>query len=196
MKIIKRQQGFTIVELILGVVIAMFIAASSAALLRTYYDNFSRSQMQLDQQSENAVSLERIAKYLRQAQSIESAANQELIIYASYYPDDPAPDRLHFSITNSTLILGIITPQGLAPDFTYSQETEVTQIVAVNLSNGQNPIFKYYDLNGNLLTSSPNPASIKMIEINLWIGAGPGITLPPALLLSTKVSLRNLKNNL
>lgn len=189
-------KGFTIIELLLGILIAMTIAASSAALLRTYYDNFSRSQTQLDQQSENAGSLERIAKYLRQTQSIESAANQELIIYAYYYPDDPAPDRLHFSIANSTLILGVISPLGLAPNFTYSQETEVTQIVAVNLSNGQNPIFKYYDLNGNLLASPPNPAGVKMIEINLWIGAGPGITLPPALLLSTKVSLRNLKNNL
>ncbi len=196
MKIFKRQQGFTIVELILGVVIAMFIAGSSAALLRTYYDNFSRSQMQLDQQSENAVSLERIAKYLRQAQSIESAANQELIIYASYYPDDPAPDRLHFSVVNSNLILGVIRPQGTDPNFTYPQDSETTQIMAINFSNGQNPIFKYYDLNGNLLVSPPNPASIKMIEINLWIGAGQGVTLPPPLLLSTKVSLRNLKNNL
>jgi len=196
LKTIKQSKGFTIIELLLGILIAMFIAASSAGLLRTYYDNFSRSQKQLDQQSQNASSLEKVTKYLRQAQSIESAANQDLIIYAYYYPTDPAPDRLHFAIANENLTLGVIRPSGEAPDFTYLQDSETTQIIATNLANDQNPIFKYYDLNGILLTSPPNPAAIKMVEINLWIGAGSGITLPPALLLSTKVSLRNLKNNL
>jgi len=194
MKITKN--GFTIIEFLLGILIAMFIAASSAILLRTFYDNFSHSQMQLDLQSKNAAALERVTKHLRQTQSIESAANQDLIIYAYYYPNDPAPDRLHFAVVDDILTLGVVRPSGEAPNFTYLLNTETSEIAAVNLSNDQNPIFKYYDLNGNLLASPPNPASIKMIEINLWIGAGQGVTLPPPLLLSTKVSLRNLKNNL
>lgn len=176
--------------------ISAFIAGASVVVFRTFYTNLTQNQSQLDQQAKSANALERISKHLRQTQTIGSAQDQDLIFYAYYYPSDPAPDKLHFQISNGNLILGVIQPSGTAPNFTYAQADETTQIVAINIANSANPLFKYYDLNGNLLLSPYNQAAIKMIEINLWIGTGQGLTLPVPLLLSTKVSLRNLKNNL
>lgn len=188
--------GFSLIELLLSIFISTLIAGALVVIFRTFYTNLTQNQSQLDQQAKSANALERVSKHLRQTQTIESAQNQDLIFYAYYYPSDPTPDRLQVQISNNNLILGVIRPSGTAPNFTYPLANETTQIVAINIANGANPLFKYYDLNGNLLSSPLNPAAIKMIEVNLWIGAGQGITIPAPLLLSTKVNLRNLKNNL
>jgi len=91
-----------------------------------------------------------------------------------------------------TLKKGITDPTGYP--ITYSPDQEVTTILGQYVRN-QLPVFKYFDGNGQELTTPARLGETKLIKVRLIINVDPD-RAPQDFELESDVQIRNLKDNL
>lgn len=120
----------------------------------------------------------------------------------SFYNDvdnDGLKEHIRYFVASSTLMRGIIKPSGTPAVYDLVSEQFITL-----MSNVQNkpsePIFNYYDSgysesNPNPLTYPINILNIRLVEVSVILGGEADKLLAPVSV-STKVSIRNLKDNL
>lgn len=89
---------------------------------------------------------------------------------------------------------GIINPTGFPPQ--YPEDSEEILTISENIMNEirREPIFRYYDSEGNLLSSPINLEKVSYVELKLIVNVDPNRP-PQDYILQSKVQIRNLKLN-
>lgn len=193
-----KQQGFTLVELLItiimvGVVGTIFLVAFKSTL-------FNYLNMQHDASSTTQISTQayRIATVIRSATDITSAANNDLVVYAYFYPSDSYVSLLHYYLTTDakgTRLMADLTPMTANPPIgtTITSQKRTFTIIDSFYTGNSKPLFEYLNAGGSTL---PLPISdlqtIKGIRVNLAAKGTNGSNQT----LNVDVSLRNRKTNL
>lgn len=129
------------------------------------------------------------------AYPIESATPASFVFYSDINNDGIA-ERVHYYLSGTTLKKGVTYTTG--SPYTYNTANEVNTDLVVNVSNGSNSLFSYYDSNYNGSTAElPSPvvvSSIRLVKIQVTIEADVNSS-PTPLSVTTQVTLRNLKDN-
>lgn len=204
MKKINYKKGFTLTELIVGLAIFSLITIAMSTYQRDvfYFNSTIQSglRVQLDARHVVKTMVSELRKTTTSATgsfSVESAATTSLVFYSDINSDGKI-DRVRYFLSGSVLKKGVVVPTGTP--YTYNLGSEVvTNLVSNIVSSSTLPIFQYYpssyDGTTQPLTYPINISTIRLVRVNVIIDTDPNRSPTPMIVTST-VSLRNLKDNL
>lgn len=192
-KSIKKQSGFSLIELLLVVSVLAFVTFAVDELLISTYRNYQYTSDRLNAEQEARISMETISKELRQAITINAISSQSITFLKYENLTDTTPVKIDFYRSNSELIYKKTLPSGIAPNITYPTENETIKKLSTNLIETNTTIFvPYNELNQSINYSSIG--SIKMVGISVKIDMNIHKS-PPPFQLDSLVQIRNLKTN-
>lgn len=192
------ESGFTLVELLITLTVVLMVGAMFLVLFKSTI--FSFVNMQTDASA--AVQLNsqayRIATVFRGTTHIVSAAENDVVLYAYFYPSDAYVSLLHYYIqTNDGIkqVMADLTPMSANPPIGAPQTAQKRTFVIIDnyYQTSGVPLFTYLDSAG---------APIGLPVADLTMVKGVRITLAAKTsnnanqIQSVQVSIRNRKTNL
>ncbi|MEI7818844.1 MAG: hypothetical protein WCI47_01870 [bacterium] len=190
-----KRRGFTFIELLIVMPIAVFLSIIAAMIIFRGWQAYQYSLAQSEASYQLVNSLDRVSRVVRSASSVVAASANDLTVDSYFSPRDAVPDRVRYYISSGVLKIDIIPASGTAPNYVYSSSDKRT-ITIISVKNGvTQPLFKYYDESGSLLSSPYDTSAIHKVEIGLVINPKPAF-LKSDQSSSTQVQLRNRKTNL
>lgn len=196
------QTGLTIIE----VLVVLFILVLVGTAVVTFQINiFSLNKISSDSltaEGEARQAFKVITSEIRTmtpssmgAYAIDQVGTSSITFYSNV-DNDSLIEKVRYFLSGNTLKRGVIKPSGNPLTYT---GTESFKEMVHNIANATSSIFSYYDANYDG-TSAPlsapvNPISVRLIKVNIIIDHDP-VKSPPPFLITTQVSIRNLKDNL
>jgi len=189
-------RGMTFIEVLVWIsVFTMAMLAIVSTLLSFYKTNtYTIEQASAVTYAQRAQ--EQIVRTIREgayssqgAFPIQSIAENDFVFYADI-DSDPLIERVHYYISGTNLMRGILEPTGDPPDYT---GTETASIIAEYVRNTAQGIslFRYYDELGSEITNYTNWTSVRFVTVNLAVNVNTA-ALPNQLTLSSSAAIRNL----
>lgn len=193
----STQQGFTIVELLIVMVVAGILSTTMYGFYGSSFSSYFTLQQEGTNFTELATQTNRIGNVVRGLYDVVSATNSDLVIYAYFSPTDSYTSLVHYyKNAGGTALYADVTHMTANPPIgttiastftTYNIITNYKTISGVNL-------FDYLDASGNVLsTPITDLHTIKGIRVSLAV---PGAASSASQRMSLDVSLRNRKTNL
>ena len=176
---IRSQKGFSLAELMVAVSVAGLTTVSVANV----YVNGQRSYIYLQGNSKNMQiarsNIDVLSKEIRTTIDIESAYDDSLSVSADFDGDGNTETINYYY------------------DSAYGYIARSTGGATKNLGEGiinsaEQPVFQYYDQDGNLITDQGQYNQAKMMKINLYVDNDPNSVPNRPINVSTNIQLRNL----
>lgn len=192
---LAKKGGFTLLELMIVAPILVLTATIAFTLLLRGWQAYNFALAQTDASFHAISSLDRISRVLKSTNKLVSITANDVTVEAYFSPRDNVPDHVRYYIQNSTLYVDTTPASGTAPNYTYLPANKKTYQITQLLNGVSNPLFRFYDESGNLLTSPPDINSVHELEVLI-------ITNPAKRHLrvdqrsTTRIQFRNLKTNL
>lgn len=120
--------------------------------------------------------------------AMELAEGMSISFYSDYNQED-GTEKISYYLSGTDLMKDEIDPSGNPLSYPEGN-TETTTIGQYIRNTEENPIFSYYDADGNELTSPANPNQVRIVGIKLVVNLNPAKY--GDFTLDTKVNLRNL----
>ncbi len=200
------KKGFTLIEMIIGIVIFVVLSLGVVALVSNVLVS-SNTQSTLLANSDQARKVGTgLMNELRNAQvsstgayPLDTAGDQTLIFYSNI---DGGSDmeRVRYYVQNGKLYKGVIKASG--NPLTYNPANETSAAVQDNLANGAGPLFYYYDgtyEGTSTQVSLVQPVSVtqvKFVKLDLKVYNKGGVANNNFYSVTASGSIRNLKDNL
>jgi len=195
MSAIKRQAGFTLIEVLIAMVMVVILAVLLGKVTIDGFTRYQYLQYQANGSADLSDILNRLSKVIRGTTSIDTAGTNNLTLYGYFVPQDVTVDKIRYFVSGTALKVGVTKPTGTAPNYTYPAGNEVVTVITNNLTTSPNPIFTYFDDSGNQLPNGFANSQIKQIGIYLSYNPSPHY-LHINISTGTRVTLRNMKTNL
>jgi type II secretory pathway pseudopilin PulG len=200
----KRQQGFTLIEIMVAVFGFTLIVFGLIALVSQIFGN-ANQQSNLLADSDQARRLAfSIVNELRNSQTanngayaLDTAAAQQLIFYSNI-DTDILIEKVRYYVSGGKLWKGVTEYNGTS----YIPASESTFVVQNNIANGVNPLFLYYDgtytgsSTQTSLTPPVNVTAVKLVKVRLDIFNRGGVANTNYYTVTSSGTIRNLKTNL
>ena len=192
---VPMQGGYTLIELLVVVVLVGILSVPLAIFTFQGMQSYQYLQDQSNTSIELSTLSERIAKVVRGTTGVVTAQSNTLTIYGYFSPADSVVDEISYFVSGNNFEVGVISPTGTAPNYTYNVANEKIKILRSDLSMGATPIFTYYDSAGTALANGFSTNQV--YQIGITVAANPNTTrLNVPVSISTRVTLRNFKTNL
>lgn len=191
---IRRQKGFTLIELMIAVSIFVMIFIMGADfVIRGYKSMAFESEQEAAVKNARRI-MELVTKEIREINlsargdyPISTTSEQSLAFYSDA-DNDGSTEKIRYFLSDRTFKKGAILP-GASLD--YSGTENITSI-ADYINNQTEPLFFYYDSDG---ATSTTINDIRLIKVKLKVNVTPNI-MPNDYYLESDIQLRNLKDNL
>jgi len=111
----------------------------------------------------------------------------------TFYSDvdaDALIEEVHYYISGTQLIEGIINPTGDPPSYANPEVTSTVSQYVQNVVQGT-PLFTYFDKNGNQITDYTKIGDVRFVTMNLLVDVDP-LRTPTVITLRSSAALRNL----
>jgi prepilin-type N-terminal cleavage/methylation domain-containing protein len=200
---LQTNKGFTFIEVTVAIGIFAIIMIILMDFIVQNYKSWQETSQIIEAQQNAQGAIQIMIKELRNIAeaseigsfSLESAQNQSVVFYSDSNADSRI-ERIRYFLDNKEFKKGTIIPSDNPIEYKPANEVIIT--IAKYVSNGDEPIFYYYDENYNE-TSPPltNPVDVtkaKLIKILLKVNIDP-YRPPLDFILESQVNLRNLKEN-
>lgn len=197
-----RQSGFTLIELMLGIVLAGIFGIALYAFFLSGLRSASSSEQQTIAQTDGRNFVDRFGRELRQAvtpgpgtPAIASLSPTSIVFHADFNRAPgvvtPRPSRVRYQLVGTDLVRDVAAPIGAAAPFTYGTYTDPE--VVVRGVSAATVLFQAADSDGNPLAatlSAPATSDIARVRVDLVVGyrEGDGTS---TLEITTDVSPRN-----
>jgi prepilin-type N-terminal cleavage/methylation domain-containing protein len=206
----NSRNGFTLIELLVALAVLVLIAGAIFVFQRDFFSLNVFLQKSFLAQNEVRGVITIMVSELRSvepsnggAYALELASDTALAFYADVN-DDGARERVHYYLSGNTLMKSIIYPSIANSYSTTTAQEElradefVKPVLQFVVASSTAPIFSYFD-ETFAGTTSPlvfpfSLSDIQHIGIQLIIDEDPNFQ-PPPIIVSSKVTLRNLKDN-
>ncbi len=197
----KNKNGFTLIEVLFGIAIFTMIVGVLTLFSRNLWIYSSYVSSGLNDANNGRLALKKMVAEIRTASNADTGAyiivlaNTTAFTFYSDIDDDGLKEKVRYFLNGSLLQRGVIKPTG--SPLSYNAGNEVITTFLSNVTNTN--IFSYYDKNYEGTTAAlPSPItipSIRLIKITINLDSDPN-RAPATTVLSTQVSIRNLKDNL
>lgn len=199
-RIKKRNGGFSLIEIIVGMALFAGIAFIIGTFMKSIFDYQLLFTQQLSAQQEIENTFAGIIPEIRSTipsalggYAIGQVATSSLTFYADINSDGIA-DQVRYFLSGTTLKKGIITPTG--SPLVYNAGNEIVNDKIHNIATST-PIFTYYDANYTgseaAMTYPITISNIRLVKIAVTV-KDPNKTTP--LSASIEIVPRNLRTNL
>ena len=204
MKKNNLKSGFSLAELLISVAILSMVTYSLSLFQRDVFSlNFTLQNSlnaQLDARHLIKVMVTELRKTTQSSTgvyAIELASSTGITFYSDIN-NNGSIDKVRYYLNGSTIKKGVIIPTGNPLTYNPANETTTTIINSV-VASSTLPIFQYYpstyDGTTAPLTMPPDIPSIRLIKVTIIIDKDPNKS-PSPIVVTSSVSLRNLKDNL
>lgn len=140
---------------------------------------------------ENMIKVMREAAYSSNgAWPVISMASTSVAFYADV-DSDPFIEQIRFFLQGDSLMRGVIDPSGDPPVYTAAEQVSSISDYVRNTDQSVT-LFKYYNVNGTLMTDLSRIAEVRFIEATVVVNINPD-RLPNQFTLRSTAALRNLK---
>ncbi|MEY4746965.1 MAG: hypothetical protein RLZZ416_14 [Candidatus Parcubacteria bacterium] len=192
----KRTSGMTLIESVVWVMV--FTAATIALTSSVLY--FYRTSNYAIQQAAATASAQRgidaMIRSIREASYASNGAYPVVSLGANdvrFYADvdtDSGVEQVHYYLSGTTLVKGIIEPIGDPPAYTSAEAISTLSDNVRNLTLGTN-LFTYYDGNGNQMNDLAKIGDVRFVTASLLVDVDP-LKSPTPLTLRSSAAMRNL----
>lgn len=190
------EQGFTIVELTVVIVLVGIVSTFAFTFFNTSTNQYLSLQQDADSFNGLASHYQRLANVLRGLTDITAAGANDITLYAYFSPNDAYVSLIRYYISQDKMLADVTPLTSNPPSGTLITSSQKTYTIINNFySTPGVDTFVYLDSSGSTL---PMPISdlhtIKGITVNLAVPSKSPSDTSQALTL--QVSLRNRKTNL
>ena len=196
--------GFTLIELLISIFIISIITVTASTFQRDVFSLNYSLQGSLNAQLDARHVVKIMVTELRKtgpsasgAYPIALASSTGMTFYSDV-DNDGIKDKVRYFLSGSAIKRGIVAPSG--NPLTYNDANEkLSTIISGFVASSTSPLFQYYpsSYNGNTssLVEPIDIPSVRLVKITAIIDKDP-IHSPAVLIVTSQVSLRNLKDNL
>ncbi len=199
---ILKQNGFTLMELIVSLTIFTIMLLMLTRFTKNVFSYKTGFTNTLSVYDNSRTILQPIASEIRSvtnsalgAYPIDTANTTTFTFFADVNKDG-TKEKVRYFLSGTTLRKGVISPAGNPVN--YNGQEVLTDVVFNVRNTGANPIFEYFDTNysgsSSPLSQPVDISRIRLIKITLLLDVD--LTKPPdTAIITTQISLRNLKDN-
>ena len=189
-----HRKAFTLIEMVVVTALVMIIAALVSVFLTRSLASYRISRQSVLLEENAAGAMRTFERGARAAIEIQSADPSEFSFLRYTDLTSEAPVKVRYFVDGGSFKVGITEPSGSFPIITYPTENESIDLIIDNVTN-TTTLFNYFDGANDELSGSFNIASVRMVSLTISLDKNGD--LPPAPITQvTKISLRNMKNNL
>ncbi len=187
----------TLIETVVWVSITLSAMLAIVTSVQYFYRTNNYAVEQAAAVSSAQRGIENMVKTMREASYSSNGAYPVIAMSTSsvaFYADvdnDPFIERLRFFVEGNSLKRGLIDPSGDPPVYT-NPETIVSVSDYVRNIDQAVTTFRYYDLDGNLMTDLNDISALRFIEVTIVVNINP-FRLPNQFTLRSTAALRNLR---
>ena len=192
----SAQAGFTFIEVLVWISVFTLAMLAIVSTLLSFYQTNRYTLEQAEAVTSAQRALDQTVRTIREgayssqgAFPIHSIAANDFIFYADI-DSDPLIERVHYYLSGSNLMRGILEPTGNPPDYT---GTETASVIAQYVRNSTQGIstFRYYGEIGTEIINYANWTSVRFVSMNLAVNVNTA-ALPNQFTLSSSAAIRNL----
>ena len=191
------ERGMTLVETVVWVAVTLSAMLAIVTSVQYFYRTNNYAVEQAAAVSSAQRGIESMVKTMREASYSSNGAYPVIAISTSsvaFYADidtDPFIERLRFYLDGDSLKRGMIDPSGDPPVYTNPETISSISDSVRNIDQGVTT-FRYYDVNGNLMTDLNDISALRFIEVTVVVNINP-FRLPNQFTLRSTAALRNLR---
>jgi prepilin-type N-terminal cleavage/methylation domain-containing protein len=178
-----NQNGFTLIELTMVVLLASMISVAVLMMLRGTTSVFNSQEVRMLNQDDARTAINQLARYLRMATSsadsqstasnaIALALPQEVVFYCDIDGDEVA-EKVRYYLATSILRSQTEEPEWVtspSPGWVYGAYDSTGVVIENRVRNESEPMFRYYRYDGNGALEAFNPSSDLLREAIVAIG--------------------------
>jgi type II secretory pathway pseudopilin PulG len=195
----KKSRGLTLIEAMVWIALMTSAITAIASTILYFYRTNAYSLEQATAVTAAQRGLEQTVRTVREAAyssqgafPIVSVDPNDFVFYADV-DADPLIERVHYYLSGTTLMRGVLDPTGNPPDYVGVEQTEIVSEHVRNVAQGL-PVFEYFDALGAQIASSTSAyTSVRFVKVTLAVNVNTA-TLPNQLSLYSSTALRNLIN--
>jgi type II secretory pathway pseudopilin PulG len=191
------QKGMTLIETVVWVSVTLAAMLAIVTSVQYFYRTNNYAVEQAAAVSSAQRGIESMVKTMREAAYASTGAYPIMSISTSsvaFYADidsDPFVERLRFFLDGNVLKRGVIDPAGDPPVYSGAEAVSTVSDNVRNIEQGV-ATFRYYDVNGNLMTNLNDIAALRFIEVTIVVNINPS-RMPNQFTLRSTAALRNLR---
>ncbi len=195
-----HQSGFTIVELVVVIVLVGIIFTGIYAFFNTSFSQYMGLQQDSSTYNDLAYQSQRVATVVRTATEITSANQNDLTMYAYFWPNDAYVSKVRYYLgAGNTKLFADVTPMSANPPLGTPISAQLKTYTVIEKYTYQPTIslFEYLDSSGaNLGLPITDLYTIKGVRINMAVPNRIVVPTTVSSTISVQVTLRNRKTNL
>jgi Tfp pilus assembly protein PilV len=193
------QRGMSFIEAMVWIALLISAMTAIASTVLHFYRTNAYSLEQATAVTAAQRGLDTTVRTIREAAyasdgayPIVSVAPDSFTFYADV-DTDAQLERVHYYLSGTTLMRGILNPNGNPPEYIGAETPEVVAEYVRNASFGTTtPVFRYYDALGAEIASSTSAyTAVRFVKVTLAVNVNLS-TLPNQLNLYSSAALRNL----
>ena len=190
-------RGMTLIETVVWVSITLALMLAIVTSVQYFYRTNNYAVEQAAAVSSAQRGIEAMVKTMREGGYSSNGAYPIIAISTSsvaFYADvdsDPFIEQLRFFVEGNSLKRGVIDPSGDPPVYTNSETISSVSDYVRNIDQ-EVTTFRYYDVNGNLMTDLTDISALRFIEVTVVVNINP-FRLPNQFTLRSTAALRNLR---
>ena len=192
----ETTRGMTFIEVLVWISVFTIAMLAIVSTLLSFYKTNTYTLEQADAVTYAQRALEQIVRTIREgayssqgAFPIVSLAENDFVFYADV-DSDALIERVHYYISGTNLMRGVLDPTGDPPDYVGVETTSVIAEYVRNTAQGIS-LFRYYDEIGSEITNYTNWTAVRFVTVNLAVNVNVA-ALPNQLTLSSSAAIRNL----
>ncbi len=193
----SAQRGMTFIEAMVWIALMVAAMTAIASTVMYFYKTNAYSLEQSTAVTSAQRGLESMVRTIREASfssqgafPLVSVSPHDFVFYADV-DSDPLIERVHYYLSGSNLMRGVLKPSGTPPDYIGTETTEVVAEYVRNLAVGTST-FRYYDsLGAEVASSTTAYTAVRFVKVTLGVNVNVA-TLPAQLTLYSSAALRNL----
>lgn len=172
---IRREHGFTLVELMIGMAIGLLVIIGGINVLDSTLRISRTTQGRVDSAQRGRIAMENITRELRSqvclsatAPALTTATENNVVFYVNLGVVDSNPERHEIALTGGDVILKRYVGTGTPPNMTFSGTPTSTRTLLENVTTyGGTPFLRYYAWqNGNpVLPTTLLPAPLSAANL-------------------------------
>ena len=190
---IKKNNGYSLVEVMVSTAILLIVIIFTYDFIKTGFGATKFNNQQADAVDNARKILNAVTKDIKEAKhsegtdlAVKTALPQDIVFYADYDNDDDI-ERIRYFL-DGAFVRRVTTEPGPSSDYTGAISTTT---IANYINNNLEPLFLYYDSNGNTTNQAQ---AVRRVRITLKVNVDPTIA-PGDYFVESDITLRNLKDN-
>lgn len=187
----------TLIETVVWVAVTLSAMLAIITSVQYFYRTNNYAVEQAAAVSSAQRGIENMVKMMREASYSSNGAYPVIAISTSsvaFYADidtDPFIEKLRFFVEGNSLKRGVVDPSGDPPVYTNPETIVSVSDYVRNIDQGA-ITFRYYDVNGALMTNLADISALRFIEVTIIVNINP-FRLPNQFTLRSTAALRNLR---